>query len=103
MDNTNSSVQNMYNQVSDPTKVAAPSSGQSGSSSWVSNLLGSVPGLISGFNYRAQENNIALANAQAQAMQGQNSPGSPKNFLWIIVAIVVAIVLLILFTKSKTA
>jgi len=69
-----------------------------------SNIVGGVTGIVHGFNYKAQENNIALAQinadaarANAEASQGQNS----KKYLIAGVAVVVVIVLIVLLKPSK--
>lgn len=68
------------------------------------NIVGGVTGIVHGFNYKAQENEIknleaqaAIARANADSTAGDNS----KKYLIAGVAVVVVIVLIVLLKPSK--
>lgn len=70
-------------------------------------LLGSVataiPDVINSFNYKAQENEILLAEQQARLAEAQakmSPTASAKPWMWIGIALAVIVLLIILFKRN---
>jgi t-SNARE complex subunit (syntaxin) len=67
-------------------------------------VVGGVTDLVGEFNYKGQENEIALAQANAEIARA-NAESSPentkKNIIWIVVVIAVVVIVLIMMSRKS--
>lgn len=70
---------------------------QNTNSGMIGSIVSTVGGLVSGFNYKAQENQIELARIQSEAAQAAANTGekSYTKYIYIGIAVVVVIVLFV--------
>lgn len=74
------------------------------SSNMVSSIISTAGNLVSGFNYKAQQNEIELARVHADAAQANaetQATNNNKRFLIIGGVVVVAIVIILLLKPNK--
>lgn len=72
---------------------------------WGSIIQGGT-NLINSFNYKKQENDILIAQANAEALRAQsdlaNVPQRTKsNVIWIVAVIAVAVIVMLVISKRK--
>jgi len=65
-------------------------------------IASAVSGITHDFNYKAQENELAIAQANAQAALAQaNAPQQKNNTVLYVITVVVVVVIVVLFRRKK--
>lgn len=73
---------------------------------FIGGIINSATNLINGFNYKKQENDVLIAQSNAQMMQAQAQMNQPSNtgktIAWVVGITVVGILLFMVFKPQKT-